>query len=158
AAGLDGLTGRGGHAGGRLGGDRGGVVEHDQLPLPGLDHRAAQRSSALRTAWPPKALRSAASMRSAEGAVSRERKRTKSDEVMVQAGTSWSIASSTVQRPSPESSTYPLIFSSRGSCSSALAPSSRSHERTTLPCCQSLAIRGRSRLNGLLCMSSNPSA
>ena len=54
-------------------------------------------------------------MRSANESSSRERKRAKSAAVIVQAGTDWSIASCTVQRPSPESSTHPRIFASFGS-------------------------------------------
>ena len=65
----------------------------------------ADRHSRARTAWPPNWLRSAASMRSANESSSRERNRVKSAAVIVQAGTDWSIASCTVQRPSPESST-----------------------------------------------------
>ena len=82
----------------------------------------------------------------------------KSAAVIVQAGTDWSIASCTVHRPSPESSTHPRIFWSAGSSASARPASSTSHDRTTLPCIQRSAIRGRSRPYGLLCIRAKPSA
>lgn len=57
------------------------------------------------TAWPPNSLRSAASTLPAYVSSWRERNRVSSDSVMTGAGTSLSIASWTVQRPSPESDT-----------------------------------------------------
>ncbi len=57
------------------------------------------------TAWPPNSLRSAASTLAPYESSWRERKRVSSDSVITGAGTSWSIASWIVQRPSPESAT-----------------------------------------------------
>ena len=59
-------------------------------------------------------------------------------------GTAASTASCTVQRPSPESSTYPRICSRPGSACSARSRSSSSQLRTTDPCCQSAASCWRS--------------
>ncbi|MET4729315.1 hypothetical protein ABIE09_003128 [Lysobacter enzymogenes] len=68
--------------------------------------RAAPRAGhSLRIACPPNSLRIAASSLSAKESFSRERKRSISEAVMTGADTSRSIASATVQRPSPESST-----------------------------------------------------
>ena len=53
--------------------------------------------------------------------------------VITGAGTSRSIASATVQRPSPESTTYGAMPSIVGFLPSASVVSSSSHERTTLP-------------------------
>ena len=55
------------------------------------------------TACPPNWLRSAASTRSAKSPLPRERKRAYSEAVITGVGTSWAVASSIVQRPSPES-------------------------------------------------------
>ena len=55
------------------------------------------------TAWPPNSLRSAASTFAPYESSWRDRKRVSSESVITGAGTSWSIASWTVQRPSPES-------------------------------------------------------
>ncbi len=57
------------------------------------------------TACPPNSLRNAASTLAPYESSCRERKRVSSERVMTGAGTSWSMASWTVQRPSPESST-----------------------------------------------------
>src|SRR2546430_9531246 len=62
---------------------------------------------------------------------------------MTGAGTSRCIASSTVQRPSPESSTNPLIVVRSASFSKARAASSLSQERTTLPWFHRLAMLHR---------------
>ena len=68
--------------------------------------RAAPRAGhSLRIACPPNSLRIAASSLSAKESFSRERKRSINEAVMTGADTSRSIASATVQRPSPESST-----------------------------------------------------
>src|SRR3954465_13983363 len=75
----------------------------------------------------------------------REANRPRSDSVITGAGTFWSTAAWTVQRPSPLSSTYPLIACRRGSFSKASARRSSSQERTTLPCIQVRAIPPRSR-------------
>ena len=65
---------------------------------------------------------------------------------MTGAGTSWSIASATVQRPSPESATQPVIDSrSLPSRSKARAASSSSQERMTDPWFHMPAIAARSR-------------
>src|SRR5690606_17389539 len=83
-------------------------------------------------AWPPNSLRIADSRRSANDSPSRERRRAISDWVITGAGTSRSIASATVQRPSPESGTNGAMPSIVGFLSSASAVRSSSHERTTL--------------------------
>ena len=63
------------------------------------------RHSFSLTAWPPNSLRSAASTLPLNVSSWRERKRMKSAEVIAGMGTEWAIACSTVQRPSPVSST-----------------------------------------------------
>ena len=70
------------------------------------DRRAAHECF---TAWPPNSLRSAAITFAPNESVCRERNRVCSDSVITGAGTSRSIASCTVQRPSPESATQPLM-------------------------------------------------
>ena len=62
-------------------------------------------SPAALTAWPPNWLRSAAFTLAANDSSCREAKRAKSESVIAGAGTLSSIAFTTVQRPSPESST-----------------------------------------------------
>src|SRR6185312_8684557 len=65
----------------------------------------APRDHSFLIACPPNSLRIEASSLSVNDSVSRERRRAISDRVITGAGTlSW-IASSTVQRPSPESAT-----------------------------------------------------
>jgi len=77
---------------------------------------------------------------------------------MIGAGTSCSIASATVQRPSPESATHPLMSArSLPSLAKASPASSSSHERITDPLFQSLATAPRSIGNSEACMMSNPS-
>src|SRR6185369_11835425 len=112
-------------------------------------HRARRNDGSCRahvvfTAWPPNSLRSAAMTLAPNESVWRERKRACSESVITGAGTSRSIASCTVQRPSPESATQPLIAESDASRANAAAASSLSHDRTTLPCCQTFAICSRS--------------
>src|SRR5439155_4986607 len=97
------------------------------------DRRDARAHAFSFTACPPNSARSAASIRSLNESSWRERKRRNSESASTGAGTPRSIASSTVQRPSPESSTYPRIFSRPGSLPNARSASSSSHERTTLP-------------------------
>src|SRR5206468_3975159 len=87
------------------------------------------------------------------GAKARKQRR-----VSVGTGTAFSKASKMVQRPLPESCTYPFKPSSFGSSCSADAVNSKSHERTTLPCIHRSAILARSRLYWLLDINSNPSA
>src|SRR5918992_1093688 len=78
---------------------------------------------------------------------------------MTGVGTSWSIASTIVQRPSPESDTWPLSPSrSLPSAANAFSASSHSHERTTEPRFQSPATSLSSIGNFDLCISSKPSA
>ncbi len=62
-------------------------------------------SSAALIAWPPNWLRRAAFTLAANDSSCREAKRAKRAAVMTGAGTLSLIASNTVQRPSPESST-----------------------------------------------------
>ena len=59
---------------------------------------------------------------------------------MIGTGTDSSIAASTVHRPSPVSSTQPLMPASSGSCARPRAIKSSSHDRTTLPVRQASAI------------------
>ena len=61
--------------------------------------------SIARTAWPPNSLRSAAFTFAANDSSCREAKRANSAAVITGTGTFSAIASATVQRPSPESST-----------------------------------------------------
>ena len=63
------------------------------------------RHSFSLTAWPPNSLRRAASTLPLKVSVWRERKRVKSAAEIAGIGTLWAIACSTVQRPSPVSST-----------------------------------------------------
>ena len=77
----------------------------------------------------------------------------------VDVGTSWSIASTIVQRPSPESDTCPRMSSrSLPSASKARSASSHSHDRTTEPRFHRPATSLRSGENFDLCISSKPSA
>ena len=65
---------------------------------------------------------------------------------MIGAGTSRAIASSTVQRPSPESATQSFTSASSLPCASKARPiSSSNHERITVPCIQASAMAPRSR-------------
>src|SRR6185295_4468804 len=70
------------------------------------------------TAWPPNCCRMAASMRDENELSWRERKRICSDRAMTGAGTESRMDSSTVQRPSPLSSTKGASLASDGSASS----------------------------------------
>jgi hypothetical protein len=88
----------------------------------------------------------------------RDEKRAKSAAEMTGSGTAESIASSTVQRPSPESSTQSLICSSDGSYSRALTSRSSSHDRTTVPRLQALRVPGTSVTMSFASSSSKPSA
>src|ERR1700693_1575780 len=109
----------------------------------GGDHAhlwAASPFASVTTAWPPNWVRIIASMRSATVCSITLRNRAKRDSAMIGTGTDSSIAASTVQRPSPVSSTQPLIVESSGSCSSPRAIRSSSHDRTTLPVRQASAI------------------
>src|SRR5450631_2551375 len=76
----------------------------DSARLGGRGRARASRYSFL-IGCPPNSLRIAASNLSENESVSRERRRSISDIVITGAGTLSSIASSTVQRPSPESAT-----------------------------------------------------
>ena len=89
-------------------------------------------------------------MRSVKLFSSRERRRRMSDSVMTGAEMLRSMASVTVQRPSPESGTQASRPASVGFLSSASAVRSSSQERTTEPFCQMWAIWGRSRWSGSL--------
>ena len=78
---------------------------------------------------------------------------------MTGAGTSRSIASWTVQRPSPESATQPLRLARSSPLRlKASTASSRSHDRTTEPWFQRSEIAPRSSGYSLACMISKPSA
>ena len=85
------------------------------------------------TACPPNWLRIAAIAFIAGLSSWREVKRAKSEAAMTFIGTAFSIAASTVQRPSPESSAYPAILSRCSSSSTAATRRSSSHERITVP-------------------------
>src|SRR6266542_3910279 len=70
------------------------------------DRRGYMRSlHAFFTAWPPNSFRSAAMTFAENDSSCLDRSRARSDSVITGAGTSISIASCTVHRPSPESST-----------------------------------------------------
>src|ERR1700677_2775184 len=78
---------------------------HAHLPLGrAAAFGFAPPPGALFTACPPNWLRSAASTRSAKSPLPRERRRAYSEAVITGVGTSCAVASSIVQRPSPESS------------------------------------------------------
>src|SRR5260221_5642956 len=106
----------------------------------GAQTRAFSPLASVTTAWPPNWLRIIASMRSPNVFSMRLRNRANSDSAMIGTGTDSSIAASTVQRPSPVSSTQPLMPASSGSCDRPRAMRSSSHERTTLPVRQASAI------------------
>jgi hypothetical protein len=90
---------------------------------------------------------------------SRERRRSSSDRVITGAGTSSAMASATVQRPSPESSTYGAMPSSDGLRLRASVLRSSSHERTTLPWRHTSATWARSSsISCLRSISAKPSA
>ena len=78
---------------------------------------------------------------------------------MTGVGTSRSMPSTIVQRPSPESDTCPLMPSrSLPSALNAASASSHSQERTTEPRFHSPATSARSIGNFAFCISSKPSA
>src|SRR5690606_20233579 len=83
-------------------------------------------------ACPPNWWRSAATAFIAGESSWREAKRANSAAEITGSGTAWSIASSTVQRPSPESATQSSMLASSGSASSASTSRSSSHDRTTV--------------------------
>ncbi len=70
----------------------------------------------------------------------RDAKRAKSAAEITGSGTAASIASSTVHRPSPESSTQSSSRSNCGSSSSARTIRSSSQDRTTVPRCHALNV------------------
>ena len=80
-------------------------------PLPGRATASCFRPRAASwryfladsTAWPPNSLRSAAIIFIDGESSWREENRAKSEAVIAGSGTAWSMAASTVQRPSPES-------------------------------------------------------
>ena len=97
---------------GRPGGlGRAGDVDADLVAVVWLVVRqvpgdvVVHRHSFSLTAWPPNSLRRAASTFPLNVSVWRERKRVKSAAEIAGIGTLWAIACSTVQRPSPVSST-----------------------------------------------------
>src|SRR5581483_2811835 len=97
-------------------------------PAPFAAAAVPEPLGAATTAWPPNWLRSAESTLSANSPLPRERKRSYREAVMTGVGTSWSVASWIVQRPSPESAVQPSIASrSFPSSSKARAASSQSH-------------------------------
>ena len=89
----------------------------------------------------------------------RELNRSYNEVVITGVGMRLSIASSTVQRPSPESSTNGSSAArSLPSCSNARAASSQSQERTTDPCIQRCAIFALSSSYSDASNSEKPSA
>src|SRR6185437_8033623 len=122
--------------------------------------RNDRRAHAECTACPPNSWRKAAITLAPNDSDWRERSRVSSDNVITGAGTSRSIASCTVQRPSPESSTQPLRSASDASREKAVTASSLSHDRTTLPCCHTSEICSRSSFGKIFdaCRISYPSA
>src|SRR6185437_9232434 len=103
------------------------------VPAHGLHGQGGRADHSFFIAWPPNSLRIADSSLSENESASRERRRSISEAVMIGAGTSRSMASATVQRPSPESTTYAAMSFISGSRCSALAVRSSNHERTTEP-------------------------
>src|SRR5256886_7109344 len=97
-------------------------------------------AASLTTAWPPNCALIIASIRSPNVFSIRLRNRANSDSAITGVGTDSSIAASTVQRPSPVSSTQPLMLASSGSCAKPRATRSSSQERTTLPVLHASAI------------------
>src|SRR5205823_5369730 len=97
-------------------------------------------AASLTTAWPPNCARIIASIRSPNVFSIRLRNRANSDSAITGVGTDSSMAASTVQRPSPVSSTQPLMLVSSGSWDRPRAIRSSSHERTTLPVRQASAM------------------
>ena len=77
---------------------------------------------------------------SAKDSLCRDRNRVNNAVASVGTGTSFSMASAIIQRPSPESCTSPFNCSSRGSSFNGPDANSKSQERTTLPCIQRSAI------------------
>src|ERR1044072_397567 len=139
-----------------------GGAGKDESPGLGSAHRAPRRGPLGRggrerdprghvvfTAWPPNSLRSAAMTLAPKESLWRDRKRASRERVMTGAGTSRPIPSATFQRPSPESSTYPLSAVSSASFAKARSASSLSHDRTTLPRFQTAEIWRRSSLKSL---------
>src|ERR671936_1544226 len=115
--------------------------------------------SAAFTAWPPNWLRRAALTFAANAFWPREEKRSYNEVVITGVGMRLSIESSTVQRPSPESSTNgSSLARSLPSCSKARAASSHSQERTTEPCIHRWAIFALSSSYSQASNSENPSA
>src|SRR5262249_27211798 len=85
------------------------------------------------TGWPPTLWRMTERILLPKESGIRERMRSSSDCVMTGHGTPLSIASDTIQRPSPESATYGAIPFNEGFSARASAVRSSSHDRTTLP-------------------------
>ncbi len=90
---------------------------------------------------------------SANDASWRERNRVNSDAAITSAGTASSIAACTVQRPSPESCTWPENFDSAGSSISAFAVRSISHDDSTLPRRQTSAMSATGMFGKRCCSS-----
>src|SRR5205814_7252465 len=134
----------------------------DGQPLQALGERVCLQDGHdvdFLMAWPPNWLRSAALTFAANAFWPRDEKRSYRDVVMTGVGIRRSIPDSTVQRPSPESSTYGAISGrSLPSCSNALAASSHSHDRITDPCIQRCAIFALSSSNSHSLNSEKPSA
>src|SRR6516225_2713404 len=85
------------------------------------------------SAWPPNSLRNAERILSRYSPRPRDSNRSMSAAVITGAGTPWSTAARTVQRPSPESDTRPANSSSSGDRAKASAVRSTSHDPTTEP-------------------------
>src|SRR3546814_5415204 len=110
---------------------------------PGLHlHR---HSPADCSTWPPNPRRIADSSRSPKLCSSSERKRAKSAADRTYAGTASSTAAITVQRPSPESATWPVNLDSVSSRARAAALRSSSQEEITLPRRHTSAMSARLR-------------
>ncbi len=110
------------------------------------------------TACPPNCWRSAATAFIAGDSACREENRANSAAEMTGSGTACAMASSIVQRPSPESSTQPSSWSRRGSSLSASTSRSSSQERTTVPRDHAWITPGTSVISSLASISSKPSA
>src|SRR5215469_10572943 len=94
---------------------------------------------------PPNFCRIAESIFSANVCSSRERKRTNTSAESTSTGTASSMAASIVQRPSPESWTYPEYSASVGFSARAMAVKSSSQELITLPRRQTSAMSAKFR-------------
>src|ERR1700733_12685897 len=98
-----------------------------------MTNDVARQPPDVRSTCPPNWKRIAESSLLAKSLSPREVKRWNSAELNTGTGVPSSIAAEMVQRPSPESETWPENFSSVGSSSNEIAVRSSSQDATTLP-------------------------